>query len=912
MVPQPALQVPQAKKRKHLSSGTGKNASSSSRRFESETAARRPAKRPKLKDARRVRTEDVEHALRDKELDLDTFVGSRRFEMEALEESMKKSKVASRTNTFQTVPRSMRRRTASHNPKRVPKRLRARAMREFIENNTPLVVSRRRKPRTTKARLRAETAKRLAILAQKKRRRKAKEKQKAKDAAGGTTISTRLARPKIRRNTLNEPLPVKSKFRKRQINKTWLPTHVWHAKRARMTEPREPLWRFAIPLTPNEKTYRPTHRAQGEIGTIMWDLSYMSTLGLYGHVAGIERVLKALGVCEESCWNAKGQKWRLGWKAWNGMLSRHTGGSRRDVCPAVIVWDPESPSGAGSGGAAPESLCIRRQVFLRVHPSAFLELFKELVRLIRMENPRLYVEDLRFEIGSIEITGPASTESLLGVLTPYAGTTGIKGAHGDMFQSLAGLTNVGAMPAGAVLGFSVQDPRLRYPPRTVQVPDSQGDLLLQTLGSWPREENLDPFQIWNRASRLAASRLSSQKSIDARKGSKVLGAYLEPTAADAPIPILLISHSHRTAGSGTQVQGSWTLLAPWKCIQPIWYCLSRYPVSSGGNPRFGGLDELRQVSFERGQPWFPADFPATDAGLAWELTQRTKRQAEWARRPKSKRIEWQSLDLGAGRKGEIGNGLWCDFESLFPDDGTAMAEDAKQKHLVGHGALRAMARLTKAQFGKLLHAHPQNALPVPAKAMMQVRLTMLSRGVAITCARIYRLPQRAQAGNQPGTKTGEAKELESRTAGEPVSTSQGKLPADLRDQWVSLANGKPRPGSFASSLRKLPLDSSFGERKRHLARSLVADPLGYPPAPANRFDLGGHPLVPDADHLVGFVTSGSFCLSMGKAVGMGSIAVSKVLDCLKGPSGGGAKESRLCIVRNAGESVGRLARWEVL
>ena len=43
---------------------------------------------------------------------------------------MQRSKTALTSRAFQQVPRALRRRTASHNVKRVPRRLRARAKRE--------------------------------------------------------------------------------------------------------------------------------------------------------------------------------------------------------------------------------------------------------------------------------------------------------------------------------------------------------------------------------------------------------------------------------------------------------------------------------------------------------------------------------------------------------------------------------------------------------------------------------------------------------------------------------------------------------------------------------------------------------------------------------------------------------------
>jgi ribonuclease P/MRP protein subunit POP1 len=64
------------------------------------------------------------------ELDVASFIKSREYEINALEKSIQKSKKGLTMRAFQQVPRSMRRRTASHNVKKVPGRLRRRAKRE--------------------------------------------------------------------------------------------------------------------------------------------------------------------------------------------------------------------------------------------------------------------------------------------------------------------------------------------------------------------------------------------------------------------------------------------------------------------------------------------------------------------------------------------------------------------------------------------------------------------------------------------------------------------------------------------------------------------------------------------------------------------------------------------------------------
>jgi len=198
----------------------------------------------------------------------------------------------------------------------------------MADDNTPTVTSRRRKL-TRHMRLRMETVKRLRALGAEK---KAAEQVNIGDAQGKTpetgmtgpsvntgasVIKTRPSR--VKRNILNSAPAPPAKFRKRQIHKTWLPTHLYHAKRAHMTSPKDPLWRFAIPLTSTIKSYRPTHRASNDRGAVAWDTSYMSCIGLEGVENSIQGVLRALGVGNSSDpeipWGPRGQKWRRGTRA---------------------------------------------------------------------------------------------------------------------------------------------------------------------------------------------------------------------------------------------------------------------------------------------------------------------------------------------------------------------------------------------------------------------------------------------------------------------------------------------------------------------------------------------------------------------------------------------------------------------
>ena len=74
-----------------------------------------------------------------------------------------------------------------------------------------------------------------------------------------------------------------------------------------------------------------------------------------------------------------------------------------------------------------------------------------------------------------------------------------------------------------------------------------------------------------------------------------------------------------------------------------------------------------------------------------------------------------------------------------------------------------------------------------------------------------------------------------------------------------------------------------------------------------------YPPVPDEVDLIGFVTTGNYHLGDGRCEAFGNVAVARVLQL--GADDDEDNENRkaggrnLCIVREAGQGLGRLARW---
>ncbi|KAL8794830.1 MAG: hypothetical protein Q9195_002658 [Heterodermia aff. obscurata] len=883
------------------------------------------AKRVKTSRARSILTQASEKALnKNGDLDVSTFIKAREYEIKALESSMGSSKKSSSTRAFQQVPKDLRRRTASHNVKKVPKRLRARAAKEMKDDNTPTVSSRRRNP-TPHMRLRLETAKRLETLSkriQAKREKAFNAKHNLRGPHVAEKASATLRPPRASKNVLASPEKQSSKYRRREVHKSWLPTHIWHAKRARMPEPKFPLWRFAIPLSPTAKAHRPTHRAGSSRGCVAWDTSYQSTILVRGMQASLLGSLRALGIDEIVLGGKKGSRWRRGTRIWSGWI-RERDGEQSPITEVQIIWCAEDTK--LHDGAPAQKHKEKRQFILRVHPSAFLQVWTEVLKVAKIQKPSPDVEDLRFQIGSIDITGPGSTEALVGILKPKLQAGAVPSEKiARLWSQLGALTNPSVLPASAVLGLNFHDPRLFHPPRTVKSTNteySEHDFLTM-LASWSPDTAASPSAIFSHAARYAASRLPSQKAINRRKGAALPGSYPLPLSTDPSIPILLIA----SRAPSLNMQGTWSLLIPWKCVLPVWHSLMHYPISSGGEPRFGGLQEKRQILFEQGQAWFPGDFQGTRAGWQWEVMEREKRKKAWEKRPKSKRISWDAVELGDGRKGEVGKGWACDWERLFegppPQESELISQNDSSKPPPAPAPQAAPTSSipcpTASELPKvptlppkppLNISHVSSALlgtltSVPSRGLASVRLTLLHRGTPTVCARIYGLP----------------------------------VDAALRKKWLSLLSSlrssvspqtksphskTARIGDSAvpSHVSDLPSDTPAHIKRQALARALLNGPVS-----ANAEE---YPSCPAEEDLIGFVTTGNFDLGMGRSAALGNIAIAKALKQIDvsenkeseatGESTGnegqsllrGLKpEDRICVVRNAGQRVARLARWE--
>ncbi|KAJ2459110.1 Ribonucleases P/MRP protein subunit pop1 [Coemansia sp. RSA 2424] len=528
-------------------------------------------------------------------LDVTGFVEARSFEINALQRSLDSAKAAGNARAFQTLPRHLRRRAASHNVKRVPVRLREKALSEM---------------------------------------QKSAQSSKTLGGSGKLTNAKKNNRYKRRR-----AWSVREEYELRQTGKRWLETHVWHAKRMHMRE----RWGAMVADSPNERSHRAAYRAAME-KTYAQDVSYYRTVEIAGQADAIARLVGCLVAPEEltiaaACYAGGSRMAPL-------TLYRAGRYPLAALGPASALWKP-----AIEGEP--------RVLWIRVHPCIADAVLAELAgaRASMPEPPvrQLRIDDISCDIVSFELLGNQSTQMLHAVLS-HAVAPDACGS--SVLQAIRALPSPATLPESVVVALRIHDPRLRFPFKLGQekeAAEGEARQLEELLRRWPAGAAALPGAgddgIWDRASCARdVARRPSEASLNARRHAQLIpGAKLSPDpSVDVTVPLLLVRTGpeamlgSRVARTGAQLVDNlahgWTLLAPKGWGMPLWLALSF------AGARAQGLQERHHVGFEAGLPTFPANWPGTGAYDSWAGAIAAEEYARWSRRPPGKRANY--LEMG--------------------------------------------------------------------------------------------------------------------------------------------------------------------------------------------------------------------------------------------------------------------------
>jgi len=557
------------------------------------------------------------------------------------------------------------------------------------------------------------------------------------------------------------------------------------------------------------------------------------------------------------------------------------------------------------------------------------------------------------------------------------------------WQSLVGLNNPALLPSKTCLAFDMIDPRLRYPPRTLKDTADHNQLLENIVhlnNTFTSNPKFSQSIFDSLSRRTATAAMPSQKSINHRKSVSEPGTYPLAMPKNPKIPVIVFTSSPTYSATSSSPSGhssstSLIVLLPWSAIQPTWYSIMHYPLSTGNQPRLGCLAQQRQICFEQGMPWFPGDYPGTQAGNEWIEKEIAERQKRWKGKPKGRRVEFDGLDLGNEEKeGEVG-GDGCGFgwdhlfyvhdthdalvnpngpqsehttnndeknqedlvEVLDPtndlpndvlDSNTNQGDDGDEMQMSNHAPAKVLSKseawhmpsslASSILFPPWKNLTPSTSSPFSnlASALFTVRITFLGRGTPSVCARIYNLP------------------LQDSTL---ISKWKALLPQDfLSENHMCKTKDSRREKKYVRPPnRLLPLSTNPSTEKTvkkddsssKYSPSNVAHDLLHDDSVGLEGEDKLYPPVPRSDELIGFVTTGGFNLKIGKGSAIASLSMNKVRKVvhalqtqvknrseskqmtsaeMKDVVKRIRKEARICIVRNSGEIVGRLAIWDIV
>lgn len=823
-------------------------------------------KRERVRNARTIRAEAVSSDKRqfgdepsNRELSdsggmlqLPEFISSRQYEIKQLQLAMHSSKSAGCTRVFQALPRRLRRRTASHNVKRIPKRMRSRAIREMLKNDQQISDKRKIDKNKKNHGLSASQLYRARMSLQ-LLRLVGKSTSMKLALPEEITASNCHLRTKIRRlrklikhgnkhqqfynnrmgsydNTaINSLAPMprgKIKYMKRQKFFSWLPTHIWNAKRSHMIK----RWGYHLAWTPTQKCFRATHRIGGNAatsdGALCMDSSFYGTMILTG--PKLQEAVEALAGSQSIK-----KKYRFS-KLWYECFAYNPNDSSIVLGPLELLWVNND------------------MVILRLHPAIYITVFQTLRERFPSD---LVIQDCRYSLSSITLKGSRSLAALSCVLRSSDHCRSF-----EQFQTVSQIADPNTLPSKTIFAFNCIDPRHLSTPKSLRGTKAAPtvDDIINLQAQFPNEEVdqvisrlCDPQQRSEsyknqQTLKELAQRRSSLLNSDPAQGDKnciPFSAILDPS-----FPVLIVRRPKSE---------DWLLILPWFWLLPVWYQLNRIP-----RVYHMGLRQIQQLTYENRRLYFPDDFPFTAVGNAENsLYNREASNAKWNRKPPSKRLNFDKIpNLHSNQlpscAGEVGDYFSCDWRLLqilrngiqylklqgkdlkicHPEKTTQFDENGARSIDFVNDIWELYKDISKDEESDL----PPLTLTPPKKSNVKSPQQLITQTplqvIPISCEYLER--------------------------GHPKDNARIYLiPTEHVDHWKQV-----RKGIFRSD----------GKLDHNLA----------------------HPL-PSVTDLIGFVTSGTFHLGEGRGVANGFIDATAARN----------QSSKYILVRNVGTNVYRLANW---
>lgn len=461
---------------------------------------------------------------------------------------------------FQTLPKHMRRRAMSHNPKRLPRKYRQ------------------------------------AHVAQMRK-------------SGVSTISKRPSR-KYRRKAGN----LQKEYARRARNHVWLETHLWHAKRFHMVEK----WGYKLAQSSCDKTFRSSYRASAE-HCLLQDISYVSAIELVGGLDVIRNAFSAitspnigLGICAKTYVNGCREgtielfrNYPFGAVGKVSFLWKPDDGDRRTVWVFVHASFYKDVSDLfqlefGLKNSGPGSYSDPGNGMIMTE-------LKDKLNRFRLTGP------LSQAVLSKAFKCPPPSNTADTWFKTYMASSDGNAAHSSQsmyWESVRTISSPTDLVPNMVLALNIEDPRLNRPQKRIKaIPDAPNlHAFAQPFNSAalkiPSLSNVSPLFDRSMREALVKSKVSTSEYCQLRnKHVLVPGERCAFEENMQPIPVLLIQRPGCQDGHFKRLGygGGWDVIVPAEYGISTWMCLIMW------GARAGGLRETETVHREGGTDEFVPD-----------------------------------------------------------------------------------------------------------------------------------------------------------------------------------------------------------------------------------------------------------------------------------------------------------------
>lgn len=399
---------------------------------------------------------------------------------------------------FQKLPKHMRRRTMSHNAKRLPRRLRKIHLNQLEKSGMP-------------------------------------PKQK---------IPSRKYRRRPR-NLLDD-------YERRRRKVKWLETHIWHAKRFHMIEK----WGYKIPDRPCDKAFRACYRATAK-HCLLQDISYFNCIQIKGPHDLLVNKLKL--ICDASVGLSIGAKaYERGIREGQTTLFKLNSEPKRAIGTVLFHWKPlnienECDLWIWAHAAYYTEVLVTLISCFNLSCSS-MEVDTSCNSLSYTDDKNIVeIKELKYELNRFRLTGPLSHSIL---------QSSLKIAHCNVnpewfkeylqndenrqcfanqenyWKSLKHLSSAAELPAHRIVSLVVEDPRLNFPKkRTKAVPEGG---LVDAEVLFDVSDDICASPIWSHQIRDAVKMTKASNAVIAEQRNQSLVLGRDTQLSGVPIPILLI------------------------------------------------------------------------------------------------------------------------------------------------------------------------------------------------------------------------------------------------------------------------------------------------------------------------------------------------------------------------------------